>query len=294
MKNALIPLILTAGSLCVADEAQQLKFSLREVEFCTFLPYRQAAHKDFDSAVTLTWSAPFARAQVDEDDDGYDGDAECADDGTPYAAIKEVVFLGNLTDTKGNSIPLDVEYLDLGENSLELSLINKSIKPTSLQFTIEGTLSFVYYRENDTSTLAPIHLNPDESTRMGLYTVGLKVAKNEGWEEEYDDEENSEEFEEEDAADDEDEEEDYSSITIDAHDSAESRNFISRIYAISFSGTDSSDWTRHMNDSEEKLIFEFSGPNSTLRNGGELQLHIREGGTTYTIPFNEVIDLTKR
>ena len=300
MKNALIPLILTAGSICMADDTQPLKFSLREVEFCSFLPYGQCPDEDFDTAVNLIWSAPFeGDTQTGDYADEYDEEeecvdhGECSDDGTPYAAVKEVIFLGNLTDAKGNSISLDAEYLDLGDNKLELSLINKSLKPTSLQFAIEGTLSFVYYKENDTATLAPIHLLPDESTHMGLYSIRLSVAQNEEWGEEYDDAENMEDFEEEDTADNEDEE-DYCGIIIDAHDSAEARNFISRIYAISFSGTDFNDWIRIMDDSGEKLIFEFSGPTSTLRNGGELQLHIREGGTTYTVPFNEVIDLTKR
>ena len=59
MKNALIPLILTAGSICMADDTQPLKFSLREVEFCSFLPYGQCPDEDFDTAVNLIWSAPF-------------------------------------------------------------------------------------------------------------------------------------------------------------------------------------------------------------------------------------------
>lgn len=297
MKNALMSLILSAGSICMANDAPQLKFSLTEAEFCTFLPYGQAAHKDFDSAVTLTWSAPFTGVQVDEDGDGYDRDVECADDGTPYAAIKEARFQGNLTDAKGNVIPLELEYIGFGEDCLKLSLINQNDRPSSLQFTIEGTLTFVHYGEDDTVTLAPIALKPNETRRMGLYTVSLKVQTEEEEEEEYNDTEDSEDFDEADSDEDdawEVEEEDNSCIIISAHDSEESRNFISRIYAISFSGTDKDAWERYQDDDGNKLTFDFTGPDSELRNGGELQLHVREGGTTYTVPFKQVIDLSKR
>lgn len=299
MKNALMSLILSAGSICMANDAPQLKFSLTEAEFCTFLPYSRLAHKDFDSAVTLTWSAPFAGAQIDEDRDGYDRDDECADDGTPYAAIKEARFHGNLADTKGNVIPLELEYIEFGEDCLELSLINQNDRPSSLQFTIEGTLTFVLYGENDTVTMAPIALKPNETRRMGLYTVSLKVQteEEEDEEEEYDDTEDSEDFDEADTDEDDDwevEEEDNTCIIISAHDTEESRNFISRIYAISFSGTDKDAWERSQDDDGNKLTFDFIGPDSELRNGGELQLHVREGGTTYTVPFKQVIDLSKR
>lgn len=299
MKNALMSLILSAGSICMANDAPQLKFSLTEAEFCTFLPYSQSAHKDFDSAVTLTWSAPFAGAQVDED--GYDRGDECADDGTPYAAIKEARFHGNLTDDKGNVIPLELEDIGFGEDYLELSLINQNDRPSSLQFTIEGTLTFVLYGEDDTATLAPIALKPNETRRMGLYTVSLKVQteeeEEEEEEEEYDDTEDSEDFDEADSDEDDDwevEEEDNTCVIISAHDSEESRDFISRIYAISFSGTDKDAWERYQDDDGNKLTFDFTGPDSELRNGGELQLHVREGGTTYTVPFKQVIDLSKR
>ena len=301
MKNALMSLILSAGSICMANDAPQLKFSLTEAEFCTFLPYSQSAHRDFDSAVTLTWSAPFAGAQIDEDGDGYDRDVECAEDGTPYAAIKEARFHGNLTDAKGNVIPLELEDIGFGEDCLELSLINQNDRPSSLQFTIEGTLTFVHYGEDDTVTMAPIALKPNETRRMGLYTVSLKVQTEEEVEEEveeeYDDTEDSEDFDEADTDEDDDwevEEEDNTCIIISAHDSEESRNFISRIYAISFSGTDKDAWERYQDDDGNKLTFDFTGPDSELRNGGELQLHVREGGTTYTVPFKQVIDLSKR